>query len=127
MEGQKEKAIELLNICDKNMLQENFPYAIVSRQNIHNTASTQFLEAAIRAGDKKLADKVGAALKKDLNEQMAYYAYLGNMSVPELQQAVQDLMANKADNLSNNQRQMFMEIRQAILLLEYIRSLENFK
>ena len=109
------------------MLQENFPYAIVSRQNIHNTASTQFLESAIRAGDKKLADKVGAALKKDLNEQMSYYAYLGNMSVPELQQAVQDLMANKADNLSNNQRQMFMEIRQAVLLMDYVRSLEAIK
>jgi hypothetical protein len=58
---------------------------------------------------------------------MAYYAYLGDMSVPELQQAVQDLMANKADNLSNNQRQMFMEIRQAVLLMEYIRSLEAIK
>ncbi|MFN5231458.1 MAG: DUF2723 domain-containing protein [Bacteroidota bacterium] len=127
IEGQKEKAIELLNICDKNFLQENFPYALVSRQNIHNTASTQFLEAAIRAGDKKLDDKVAAALKKDLNEQLAYYAYLGDMSVAELQQAVQDLMANKADNLSNNQRQMFMEIRQAVMLVEYIRSLEAIK
>ena len=74
-----------------------------------------------------MADKVGAALKKDLNEQMSYYAYLGNMSVPELQQAVQDLMANKADNLSNNQRQMFMEIRQAVLLMDYVRSLEAIK
>ena len=85
------------------------------------------MEAAIRAGDKKLADKVSAALKKDLNEQMAYYAYLGDMGVAELQQAVQDLLANKADNLSNNQRQMFQEIRQAVLLLEYIRSLEAMK
>jgi len=49
------------------------------------------------------------------------------MSVAELQQAVQDLLANKADNLSNNQRQMFQEIRQAVLLLEYIRSLEAMK
>jgi hypothetical protein len=47
------------------------------------------------------------------------------MSVAELQQAVQDLMANKADNLSNTQRQMFMEIRQAVLLVEYIRSPET--
>ena len=108
-------------------MQENFPYALVSRQNIHNTASTQFLEAAIRAGDKKLADKVAAALKKDLNEQLAYYAYLGDMSVAELQQAVQDLMANKADNLSNNQRQMFMEIRQAVMLVEYMRGLESMR
>jgi carbonic anhydrase len=106
------------------MLSENFPYAMVSRQNQHNTATVQFLEAAYKAGDKKLAEKVGAALKKDIEEQLAYYAYLGEMSVPELAQGVQDIMANKADNLSNEQRQMFLEIRQAIIIQEYMRGLE---
>jgi hypothetical protein len=37
---------------------------------------------------------------------------------------VQDIMANKADNLSNEQRLMFMEIRQAIIIQEYLRGLE---
>lgn len=55
---------------------------------------------------------------------MAYYAYIGNMSVTELQQAVQDILSNKADNLSNDQRLMFMEIRQAIIIQEYVRGLE---
>jgi hypothetical protein len=67
---------------------------------------------------------VAAALNKDLSEQLSYYAYLGNMSAVELQQAVQDIMANKADNLSNEQRLMFMEIRQAIIIQEYLRGLE---
>jgi hypothetical protein len=46
------------------------------------------------------------------------------MSVPELIQGVQDIMSNKADNLSNEQRQMFLEIRQAIIIQEYMRGLE---
>jgi hypothetical protein len=46
------------------------------------------------------------------------------MSIAEMNQAVQDLMANKADNLNNDQRQMFMEIRQALILLDYLRGLE---
>jgi len=124
LEGQTEKAKELLNIADKNLLAENFPYGLVSRQNQHNTISIQFLEAAYKAGDKKLAAKVSASLSKDLNEQLAYYAYIGGMSIAEMNQAVQDLMSNKADNLNNDQRGMFMEIRQALILLDYLRGLE---
>ena len=118
------KARELLNLADKNLLEENIPYAMVSRQNQHNTISVQFVEAAYRSGDKKLAVKVSAAIMKDVNEQLAYYAYLGDMSVPELQQAVQDILSNKADNLSNEQRQIFIEIRQAIIIQEYLRNIE---
>jgi hypothetical protein len=125
IDGDSAKARELLQIADKNLLEENIPYAMVSRQNQHNTISVQFVEAAYRAGDKKLAAKVSAAVMKDVNEQLAYYAYLGDMSVPELLQAVQDILSNKADNLSNEQRQIFIEIRQAIIIQEYLRNLES--
>ncbi|MFZ9589397.1 MAG: DUF2723 domain-containing protein, partial [Chitinophagaceae bacterium] len=125
IDGDSAKARELLQIADKNLLEENVPYAMVSRQNQHNTISVQFVEAAYRAGDKKLAAKVSAAVMKDVNEQLAYYAYLGDMSVPELLQAVQDILSNKADNLSNEQRQIFIEIRQAIIIQEYLRNLES--
>jgi hypothetical protein len=125
IDGDSAKARELLQIADKNLLEENIPYAMVSRQNQHNTISVQFVEAAYRAGDKKLAAKVSAAVTKDVNEQLAYYAYLGDMSVAELLQAVQDLLSNKADNLSNEQRQIFIEIRQAIIIQEYLRNLET--
>jgi hypothetical protein len=97
---------------------------MVSRQNQHNTISVQMLEVAFKAGDKKLGAKIANALSKDLQQQLAYYAYLGKMSVPELTQAVQDLMANKADNLTNSQKNLFMDIRQAIMLLDYVRGLE---
>ena len=125
IQGDSAKARELLQIADKNLLEENIPYAMVSRQNQHNTISVQFVEAAYKAGDKKLAVKVSAAIMKDVNEQLAYYAFLGNMSVAELLQAVQDILSNKADNLSNEQRQIFIEIRQAIIIQEYLRNLES--
>ena len=125
IQGDSAKARELLQIADKNLLEENIPYAMVSRQNQHNTISVQFVEAAYKAGDKKLAVKVSAAIMKDVNEQLAYYAFLGNMSVAELLQAVQDILSNKADNLSNEQRQIFIEIRQAIIIQEYLRNLEG--
>lgn len=123
-EGQPEKAKEILNLADKNILSENFPYGMVSRQNQHNTISVQLLEAAYKSGDKKLAAKISASLGKDLQQQIAFYANAGNMSVAELNQSVQDLMANKADNLSNSQKNMFLDIRQGIMLLEYVRGLE---
>lgn len=125
IQGDSAKARELLQIADKNLLEENIPYAMVSRQNQHNTISVQFVEAAYKAGDNKLAAKVSAAIMKDVNEQLAYYAFLGNMSVAELLQAVQDILSNKADNLSNEQRQIFIEIRQAIIIQEYLRNLEG--
>ena len=125
IQGDSAKARELLQIADKNLLEENIPYAMVSRQNQHNTISVQFVEAAYKAGDNKLAAKVSAAIMKDVNEQLAYYAFLGNMSVAELLQAVQDILSNKADNLSNEQRQIFIEIRQAIIIQEYLRNLES--
>jgi hypothetical protein len=123
-EGQTEKAKELLALEQKNILEENFPYAMVSRQNQFNTVSMQLLEAAYKAGDKKLAAKVLSALKKDLQQQLGYYAYKGDMSVGEMTQAIQDIMSGKGDNLSNEQKNMFLDIRQALMLNEYIRSYE---
>jgi hypothetical protein len=123
-EGQNEKAKEILNLADKNILEENFPYGMVSRQNQHNTISVQLLEAAYKSGDKKLGAKIANSLTKDLQQQLSYYAYLGKMTVAEMTQAVQDLMANKADNLANSQKNLFMDIRQSLMLMDYVRGLE---
>ena len=68
--GKKKKPKKYLNRVDKNMLTENMPYGIVSRQNQHNMVSAQMAEAAFRAGDMALADKITGALKKDLAEQL---------------------------------------------------------
>jgi hypothetical protein len=123
--GKMEEAKKILERVDKNMLTENMPYGLVSRNNQHNMVSAQLAEAAYRAGDTVIGDKINNAVKKDLQDQLAYYAYLGDMSVPELMQAIQDIMSNKADNLSNRQKSMFIDIRQAFVLQEYLRNMET--
>jgi hypothetical protein len=71
--GRKAEAREVLEKADKGMLQENFPYGMVSRANYHDRVSLQFLDACYRAGDTSLADKVSASVKKDLEQQMRFY------------------------------------------------------
>jgi hypothetical protein len=124
-QGKKEDAKALLNKVDKGMLEENMPYGLVSRGNQHNMVSVQLAEAAYKADDQQLAGKISTRVRKDLDEQLAYYAYLGNMSVPEMRQAVQDIMENKADNLSNRQKGVFQEMRMAFGLKDYLDNVER--
>ncbi|MEJ7627030.1 MAG: DUF2723 domain-containing protein [Ferruginibacter sp.] len=76
--GRKEEASKLLNKADKMMLQENFPYGLVSRNQLHNQISLQFLYAAMKAGDTKLAERVKASVKKDMEQQQSYYQSLSD-------------------------------------------------
>ncbi|MGG9972792.1 glycosyltransferase family 117 protein [Ferruginibacter sp. SUN002] len=76
--GRKEEAKKLLHRCDSNMLQENFPYGMVSRNQLHDYFSIQFMEAAYKAGDFTLANKVFESLKKDLQQQITYYSNLSD-------------------------------------------------
>jgi hypothetical protein len=87
--------------------------------------SSQMVDAAYKAGDQQLAAKINAKVRKDLTEQLGYYAFLGDMSVPELRQAVQELMEGKGDNLNNRQKSMFQEIRMAFGLQEYLDNIER--
>ncbi|MEO6583487.1 MAG: DUF2723 domain-containing protein, partial [Ferruginibacter sp.] len=82
--GKKEEAKKLLQKADKMMLQENFPYGLVSRNQQHNQISLQFFIAALKAGDTQMADRVKGILKKDMEQQQAYY---------------QSLSTNRRDNL----------------------------
>jgi hypothetical protein len=74
--GRKQDAIKLLEKCDNNMLEGNMPYGMVSRSQQQNQISLSFLYAAYRAGDAKLAEKIHAALKKDMEQQSIYYQSL---------------------------------------------------
>lgn len=69
----KEDAKRLLERCDKHMLQENFPYGLVSRRQQHNQIAGQFLLAAYKAGDTVLAKKVSDQLRTDLEQQVVYF------------------------------------------------------
>ena len=86
--GRKEEAVKLLDKCDKMMLQENFPYGMPSRGQQHNQYSLQMLVAAYKSGHTALADKINRAVKKDMEQQVAYYNSLSD---------------NKRDNLSDEE------------------------
>ena len=55
------------------MLQENFPYGMVSRGNDHNQLSLAVMQAAYLSDDKALAEKIAGSVKKDLQQQIKYY------------------------------------------------------
>ncbi len=73
LHGMKDSAINLLERCDKNMLQQNFPYGLASRRQQQDMISGQFLQAAYIAGDTVLAKKVSDALRTDLEQQIMYF------------------------------------------------------
>jgi len=76
--GKLDEAKQLLERCDKNMLQQNFPYGLASRAQQQDQISGQFLLAAYRAGDTTLAKKVSDALRTDLEQQVMYFNSLDN-------------------------------------------------
>jgi hypothetical protein len=89
--GKKEEAKKMLNKCDKMMLEENFPYGMVSRRQQHNQFSLQMLIAAYKAGDTILADKINRSVKKDLDQQMNYITNLDDTKQEAMQFEMQDV------------------------------------
>jgi hypothetical protein len=93
--NKKDSAKSVLERCDKMMLQQNFPYGMISRGNEHNQLSMAVMQAAYLAEDKVLADKVANAVKKDLQQQMKYYNSLSGWQASGLaydKQNAQDLL-----------------------------------
>jgi hypothetical protein len=69
----KDSARKMLNKADKMMLEENFPYGMVSRNQQQNYISLMMLQASYAAEDTVLAAKITKSLKKDLEQQISYY------------------------------------------------------
>jgi hypothetical protein len=77
-QGRKQEAVNLLERAEKGISTENMPYAMPGRMNSHNQTALLYLEAAYKAGHTALAQKVSSAIRKDLQDQKAYYDYLKN-------------------------------------------------
>lgn len=75
-ENRKDEAKNLLEKAEQNILTTNLPYAMVSRYNSHNQSALVYLEAAYKAGLTDLAEKVRKDIRRDLEQQKAYYDYL---------------------------------------------------
>ncbi|MEP6846335.1 MAG: hypothetical protein ABI861_10045, partial [Panacibacter sp.] len=96
----KEDARKVLEKSDKMILEQNFAYGEASRNNDHNRLSLAFLDACYRADDQKLAAKVLASLKKDLQQQMRYY------------DALTDLKADNMDYEKRNTANILQQLEQ---------------
>jgi hypothetical protein len=81
--GRKEDAQKLIDKVEAGISPENLPYALVSRYNSHNQTGLLYLEACYKSGKTELAEKVRKAIRKDLEQQEKYYAYIKD-SRPEL-------------------------------------------
>ncbi len=75
-EGKKEEGLKYLDKVINGVKEENLPYAMVSRFGRHNSTALLFLEACYKTGKLDMAQKVKAALKKDMEQQKKYYEYL---------------------------------------------------
>jgi hypothetical protein len=87
----KDSARKMLNKADKMMLEENFPYGMVSRNQQQNYISLLMLQASYAADDTVLAARITKSLRKDLQQQVAYYN-----SLSESRQASFDYIADQA-------------------------------
>jgi hypothetical protein len=119
-EGRKEEAKKLLEKSDKGINVVNMPYAMVSRGNQHNIVGISVMEAAYEADYKELGDRVLNDIKKDIDQQLRYYAALGGMSVQEMMQHLQD-----PEGLSAKQRTLYSEIDQTFRVQNYLSFIEG--
>lgn len=69
----KDEAKAILDKADNMLLQENLPYGMPSRGNMHNNVSLNFLRACYLAGHTKLAEKVFSILNTEVKQEKAYY------------------------------------------------------
>jgi hypothetical protein len=130
--GKKEEAKNMLRKCDKNMLEENFSYGMVSRYQQHDYFSMQFILACYKAGDIELADKVSRIVKKDLKQQMDYYAAMGEMSSQEFEQGLNRSLQFRyqherdafLDGLSHRLRPLYDDAERGYQIMKQIESME---
>ena len=111
-DGKLDSARNLLEHFDQNVLESNFPYGMTSnRGNQHNRISMSFLLACYQSDDLKLAAKVAASVRKDLEQQIRYYNSLGE-SQPNEQLAVNAQMEEqgKGGNLSDSNKILAKDI-----------------
>ena len=119
-EGKKDSARNLLEHFDQQVLDSNFPYGMTcNRGNEDDHVSASFLLACYQCGDLKLAAKVAASLRKDLEQQLRYYNSLGE-SMPNEQLAVNAnmIVQGKPANINDQQANFARDIVSSYQMLQ---------
>lgn len=121
--GKKEQAREILQRFDKKVKESNLPYGMTTnRGNQHNAISSEFLRAAYLAEDDALVKKVSTSLKKDLQQQLRYYRYLGDESMTneQLAQQAYAILQGKGGDLSAKQSSFARDILSSYQILTQV-------
>jgi len=121
--GQKEKARLLLEHFDKQYNAKDYPYGMISsRGNQHNAITLQYLQACYYSGEKALAKKIDAAVRKDLRQQLQYYISLGESGGSEenIASNALALLRNKESNLDEKQSQFANDILSSYQILNQL-------
>ncbi len=121
--GQKEEAKKVLERFDEQVNENDFPYGMTSnRGNQHDYFASEFLRACYMAGDRTLAKKVSASIKKDLQEQLLYYRSLGDESTTneQLVMTAYSLLQGKGGELQGRQVSFANDIVSAWQLLQQL-------
>jgi hypothetical protein len=81
--GKKDEAQKLLDKAEAGISAKSLPYAMASRFGGHNQNSLIYLEACYKAGKADLAEKYRQALRKDLEQQRAYFISMNGGEMPD--------------------------------------------
>jgi hypothetical protein len=104
-ENRKEEAKKVIRRVDSLVPDSHVPYGMPSRYELHNQASYVLLEAAYMAEEKDVAARISKSLNKDMNQQLDYYAAMGdNMSRKQLEDILQQYLQRKYSAQNNEQR-----------------------
>jgi hypothetical protein len=125
--GKMDSAKKILHRYDSEVSMENVPYGMTSnRGNQHNRVSMSFLYAAYRAGDQAMAKKVSASVKRDLEQQMRYYRFLGDQLTDEqMASDAMNMMQGRANNISDKQMPFIQDIVSSYQMLQNLNEWEK--
>ena len=125
--GHPDQCRNILENYDTHVSQANFPYGMTTNLgNADNRTSTWFLDLAYASGDRPLARKIAASLKKDLQQQMNYYRSQGE-AMPDEQLAfnAQQALQGKSTALTDKQLAFAVDIVSSYQLLRQIAEMET--
>lgn len=95
--NRKEDAKKILAKVDKMMLQENVPYFLMSRNNMHDYYTYRLLDAAYKADDKAFAKKLEDGFKKQFAEETKYFDGLTGINAENMAQEKQSFIEFKTE------------------------------
>ena len=88
--GKQDSALKAVMKAEALVPDVNIPYGMPSRVEFHSYSALRLMESAYEAGATDLAKKIDRQLTRDSEQQMEYYASLGEMTRVELNKILEE-------------------------------------